>query len=253
MRQPNLVRSAAFTLIELLVVIGIISLLISILLPALNKARASAQNISCQSNLTQVGIATRMYANDHKDRFPGDVPGPAGLDDIVFGNSGYRRGAGNIGTENNGGYSNFVPSTLPEIYGLPAIYAQLKYIPAGSMVWVCPAQLEWMKANKNTYSVDTSDNVARSTSQDRQGRSNRFNWNSATRPYVQDNISQYAYTTGVIKIAASPTYVITASQRQFLYPHRVSGKLAVNILYLDGHVGYGISGGGPTYLTIPIQ
>lgn len=60
----------AFTLVELLVVIGIIALLISILLPALNKATRSAKAIACQSNMRQIGQAMFQYAQDNKFILP---------------------------------------------------------------------------------------------------------------------------------------------------------------------------------------
>ena len=58
-------RRKGFTLIELLVVIAIIAILAAILLPALEKAREKARQASCMNNLKQIGLATRMYIEDH--------------------------------------------------------------------------------------------------------------------------------------------------------------------------------------------
>ena len=61
---------AGFTLVELLVVIGIIALLIAVLLPALSRARATALDLRCQTNLRQIGTSAMLYANDWRGVLP---------------------------------------------------------------------------------------------------------------------------------------------------------------------------------------
>lgn len=70
MRHTN----RAFTLVELLVVIGIISVLIGVLLPALNRAREHANQLACLSNLRQLGIGFILYCQDNKGWLPRAAP-----------------------------------------------------------------------------------------------------------------------------------------------------------------------------------
>src|SRR5262249_26778599 len=70
--RPASRRSSGFTLIELLLVIAIIALLASMLLPALSRAKQQAAVAKCLSNLRQIGLAFKLYMDDHRNRFPFD-------------------------------------------------------------------------------------------------------------------------------------------------------------------------------------
>ena len=59
-----------FTLVELLVVIGIIALLISILLPSLNRAREAANQVKCEAQEKQIVMGMILHANEHKGYMP---------------------------------------------------------------------------------------------------------------------------------------------------------------------------------------
>ena len=87
--MPSSMLAAGFTLIELLVSIAIIAVLAGILAPSFSKAKGQASSIGCRSNLHQLGLALRLYADDNEGRLPalktrGDAEAaPLALQDLL--------------------------------------------------------------------------------------------------------------------------------------------------------------------------
>jgi prepilin-type N-terminal cleavage/methylation domain-containing protein/prepilin-type processing-associated H-X9-DG protein len=117
----------AFTLVELLVVIAIISILAALLLPALSRARATAQAVACRSNLKQWGLATQLYVAEHEDFLPKD-------------------GSASGSSTTEGWYID-----LPHELGIPA-YCEMPWrtnatILPGNSVWICPSNARRSNGN----------------------------------------------------------------------------------------------------------
>lgn len=80
--EDQIMRRKGFTLVELLVVIGIIALLVSILMPALGRAKELAKQIMCSSQLNGLGKAMMIYQNDNKERNPKNFTGNGEGNDV---------------------------------------------------------------------------------------------------------------------------------------------------------------------------
>ena len=132
---------AAFTLIELLVVVSIIALLVSILLPALGKARETAKRVVCANNMRQTGIALRYYANDNAGWLPTNATGYPYTCYVMAGESGggtrfvYNLGLLYEGNQLDAPEAMYCPSIknrLHEFNNIP-YNPWWQYVPVGSM------------------------------------------------------------------------------------------------------------------------
>jgi prepilin-type N-terminal cleavage/methylation domain-containing protein/prepilin-type processing-associated H-X9-DG protein len=126
-------RQAAFTLIELLVVISIISLLVSILLPALGSARKAARTTQCLANVRQHGQLLMIYAQDSKGVFIAPI-GPAGTASSTW--TATLSTLGYLTSTRVASCPSFVPdhyavNGASRSYGLRASHSSVAFMPTG--------------------------------------------------------------------------------------------------------------------------
>ncbi len=213
-------KLCGFTLIELLVVIAIISLLVSILLPSLTKAKELARRVVCASNVRNLGLAAFVYANDNDGMLPETVYWDDDKWKAVSNSSYFIRNYG----------------WLPDFDGYVRwgkLWGQEYLTDCG--YFYCPSQ------TNPTFAYPQDPNPAELDELRASYMFRSCTWDHFANPV---DTFQFGKTEGCPAIAAD---LFHDQYDRGLYPERLVHETGYNVLYIDSHVTFVSVGVLPEY------
>jgi prepilin-type N-terminal cleavage/methylation domain-containing protein/prepilin-type processing-associated H-X9-DG protein len=219
-----------FTLVELLVVIGIIGILISLLMPAMTRARAQSNSVKCQSNLRQLGVALQIYINANKGwLFPVGPDNPLTGRPSTFGTNKPPNERWPVIVFNNVKYPDppFNPAEYqdtPDRSQWPELFARFPAAPFTPPVLLCPTDLEPFDAHSYVLNSHLADQRIRA------GSKNFGGLTSSEVIVAGEKVSterDYYMERGVGN----------SDFDRVVEKYRHGPRLGSNYLYHDGHVG----------------